>query len=843
MQVIKRDGKLEPIMFDKITKRIKYIVKEIEEYLGRPTKIDTVLIAQRTIASIYDKITTMKLDNISAEIAESMSFNNIDYSLLAARLLVSDLYKNTPPTFTQSIEAITKERPYIFNSNLLEFVKLYGEHLNNIIDPNVDFNKLSYIAIQSYKNVYLIKSVKNENNLDRPQYLLLRVAITLITTGKNYHDPEILNQVRSYYSLLSQQYFIHCTPTLFNSGVKKMQLCSCFLIGTDDSTEEIMRTVSNSATISRYSGGIGIPMHMIRSKKRPFKTSIGCSSGIIPQIKIYNEVAATFDQGGIRPGAFAIYLETWHAEIRDFLRLKLNQGDERMRARDLFYAIWMNNLFMKRLINGKKWSLFSSDNAPGLNKVYDGMEVCANCGGYDNRCLTDCPGFIPEQKDVFTELYEKYEAEGLAIATIDPFEIVTAICKSWRESGIPYICFKDNVNIMSEQKQFGVIESSNLCTEIMQYSDKDNYSTCTLASINLSRFVRHPDKKITSDNVLEFYDFKSLEIAAHNLTLSLNNVIDINWYPGESESMKKFAQKLRPIGIGVQGLAKAFIKLRIPFCSAAAEKLDCAIAESIYYSALSASNQLAKDNKPYETFEKSPMSRGELHFDLWQKITGKEPLFSGLYDWNNLREQIKKYGVYNSLLVAYMPTAGTSKLLDNTESFEPLSGLVYTSTVTHGKYVVICKELVRELEELNLWNENIRHYIIANNSIQDHHDIPKETREVFKTVWEISQFELMKRSQMRGAFIDQSQSLNIYVSDNSDQTLFNILGAAYKLRLKTGSYYIRTKPASRPMKNIIGFDILRPQTENKNESVSSEDKKNMCSLEDKESGACLSCQS
>lgn len=859
MKVQKRGTRgYEMVKFDKITLRISNLCSDL-------SSVDPTKVALATIKGLYDGISTEELDKISARTAESYKLIHPNYSKLAARILISNLHKTTPNKFSQCMKKI-HERLNILSDIHYNFIMQNADILDDIIDNSADFN-FDYFGYKTLENSYLYKITEEEKNingnivyvdrddnivsenlisyteggipvlrnncgtvisilraksrdiiLDRPQYMFLRVAITInINDDKN----TIFENIKQCYTYLSQMYFTHATPTLFNACTKIQQLNSCFLLGTQDSIEGIMTNLSNAAFISKQAGGIGIHMSNIRCHGQLIKSTNGKSSGLVTQLKIYNETACAFDQGGKRKGAFAIYLEPWHGDIMKFLEMKLNQGAETERARDLFYALWIPDLFVKRLLANNDWSLFSEDTAPGLNSVYDGMEVCDKCGWCNNidyinlmeksqftynvipklsQKQNECKHeFTP--RDIFTQLYTKYEENGLAIKVLHTRDVMDSICRMQRESGTPYICFKDHINRMSNQSNIGTIKSSNLCAEIMEWSSAESYACCTLASINLKKFI-------VGEDCCNF-DFKKLHEVARICARNLDIIVDINNYP--VAPCEKNSQNYRPIGIGIQALADVFSIMKIPFLSDKATKLDLAITETIYHAALTESCARAKIYGSYSAFKGSPASRGLLQFDLWEKnqnlVEGKlttASVLSGLYDWNVLKEEIKKFGLRNSLHLAFMPTVSTSQILGNNESFEPFNSNIYTKTTLSGKFTVCNNMMINHLIEHNLWNNDIKNRIINDNgSIAKIAEIPENVKEIYKTIWELPQKELMKRSLLRSAFVDQSQSLNIYLNDNSDPVLRGVFITGWKLGLKTGSYYIRTTPATSAMKNNI----------------------------------------
>ena len=867
MRVQKRGSRgLEEVRFDKITDRVRNLCRDLNKV------IDPTRIALATIKNLFDGITTEELDKISAKIAESYKLIHPEYSTLAARILISNLHKTTPRRFSECMDLIGRTLD-IKSERHYAFIAENAAALDNMIIDSNDYS-FDYFGYKTLENAYLVKIrkevtgpdgmpvyvdrdgnivptglisrtkegrpvVRNDNGTivkmltvkmqdmisDRPQYVWMRVAIAIyMDSGEN-----ALENIKQCYKALSRMEFTHATPTLFNSCSKVQQLNSCFLLGTDDSIEEIMRTLSNASFISKWAGGIGIHMHNIRCKESRINGTNGKSSGLPKQLKMYNEAARCWDQGGKRLGAIAAYLEPWHGDILEFLKMKLQQGAETERARDLFYALWVPDLFVQRAKSDSDWSLFSEDTAPGLSSVYDGMEICSKCNYCANinyakfvfehcKAELEIPALKESQqscdhefvtRDMFTELYTRYEEEGRAVKVIKARDVLDAMCDVQRESGTPYICFKDHVNRQTNQKNIGTIMSSNLCVEIMEWSSNNSYACCTLASINLKKFLDQ-DGKI---------DHEKLHATARLVTRNLDIIIDVNSYP-VAES-KQNSQDYRPIGIGIQALADVFAIKRVPFLSAEAARDDIEIAETIYHAALTESMERARVHGKYSAFDGSPASRGELAFDLWLKnqrrIGGfKEVPLSGRYDWDTLRNNIKTHGLRNSLLVALMPTVSTSQIMGNNESFEPFTSNIYTKSTLAGKFTVSNNAMIRHLIELGLWNEDLKNKIVNNDgSLAGIEEIPADVQEIYKTVWEMKQSELMKRAALRSAFVDQSQSLNIHLSDNSNAVLRGVFFSGHSLGLKTNSYYIRTRAGFKPMRNNIAAskqaEMVKPE--------------------------------
>ncbi len=748
MQVIKRSGKREDVSFDKITARIKKLCYGLDVKF-----VDAIEISKKVILGLYNGVSTSELDNLAAETAASMAAVHPDYALLAARIAISNLHKNTNKSFSQTMEALynyidpeTNQKAGLISDEIIDVIRKHADRLDSAIIYDRDYS-FDYFGFKTLERSYLLRM--NRKVVERPQHLLMRTAV-----GIHSHN---IDAAIETYNLMSEKWFIHATPTLFNAGTPKPQLSSCFLLSmVDDSISGIFETLSRCAKISQSAGGIGLSIHNIRAKGSYIKGTGGTSNGIIPMLKVFNDTARYVDQGGgKRKGAFAIYLEPWHADIEDFLELKKNHGKEELRARDLFYALWIPDLFMKRVKEDGKWSLFCPNEAPGLYDTYG---------------------------EGFEHLYQKYESEGRARKVIRAQELWFSILESQIETGTPYILYKDACNSKSNQKNLGTIRSSNLCTEIIEYTSPDEVAVCNLASISLPKFVHN-----------KTFDFKQLEKVTRVLTRNLNRIIDINYYPiPEAERSNK---RHRPIGIGVQGLADVFILMRMPFESEAARKLNIDIFETIYYAAVSESCWLAKEYGPYETFAGSPISQGIFQFDMWDVRP------SSRYDWEELRQEVKTHGVRNSLLIAPMPTASTSQILGNNECFEPYTSNFYTRRTLSGEYIVINKHLLEDLTKLGLWNQDMKEMLMAHNgSIQNIPGIPAELKELYKTAWEISQRTIIDMAADRGAYICQSQSLNLFKESVTFGNLSSMHFHAWQRGLKTGMYYLRTKAAVDPIK-------------------------------------------
>lgn len=751
MYVIKRDGSKESIKFDKITARIQKLCYALD-----PIHVQPVEVAMKVIQGIYPGVTTSELDNLAAETAASMTVKHPDYALLASRIAVSNLHKNTEKSFSKTMEALyryidpkTGQKASLLADDVFEIIQNNAQLLDSSIIYDRDFG-YDYFGFKTLERSYLLKL--HGKVAERPQHMLMRVSVGI-------HKEDVASAVETY-NLMSERWFTHATPTLFNSGTPKPQMSSCFLLTVkEDSIDGIYDTLKNCAKISQSAGGIGLSIHNVRATGSYIKGTNGTSNGIIPMLRVYNDTARYVDQGGgKRKGSFAIYLEPWHADIFEFLELRKNNGKEEMRARDLFTALWIPDLFMKRVKENGNWSLMCPNECPGLS---------------------DCWG------EEFEALYTRYESEGKMRKTIPAQDLWFAIMESQIETGNPYMLYKDAANSKSNQQNLGTIKSSNLCTEIMEYTSSDEIAVCNLASIALPRFVI--DGK---------FDHQRLFDVTYVVTKNLNKIIDGNYYP--VPEARRSNMRHRPIGLGIQGLADAFILLRFPFDSPEARALNSEIHETIYYASMTASKDLAKVDGAYETYEGSPISKGIFQFNMW----GTEP--SNRWEWDILREEIKKYGVRNSLLLAPMPTASTSQILGNNECFEPYTSNIYTRRVLSGEFVVVNKHLLKDLVKLGLWNDNLKNKIIgANGSIQDIAEIPQNVKDLYRTVWEIPQRALIDMAADRGAFICQSQSLNLFVPSPNFGKLTSMHFYAWEKGLKTGMYYLRTKAAADAIKFTV----------------------------------------
>ena len=745
MYVTKRDGRKQPIMFDKITARIRKLC------YGLNPLVDPVKVAMRVIEGLYDGVTTSELDNLAAEIAATLTTAHPDYAILAARISVSNLHKNTKKIFSEVMDDLynyinprTDKKAPLLSDEVYKVISENKELLDSTIIYNRDFG-YDYFGFKTLERSYLLKL--NGKIAERPQHMLMRVSI-----GIHLND---LDAAIETYELMSKKYFIHATPTLFNAGTPKPQMSSCFLLTMkDDSIEGIYDTLKQTAKISQSAGGVGLSIHNIRSTGSYIAGTNGTSNGIVPMLQVFNDTARYVDQGGgKRKGSFAIYIEPWHSDIFDFLELKKNHGKEEMRARDLFYAMWMPDLFMKRVETDSEWTLM---------------------------CPNECPGLCDVHSEEFDKLYTKYEKEGKGRKLIKARELWEKILEAQIETGNPYMLYKDAANLKSNQQNLGTIRSSNLCTEILEYTSPDEIAVCNLASIALPMFVKE-----------NAFDHQELFRITKRITKNLNKVIDRNYYPVIEAQNSNFRH--RPIGIGVQGLADAFIKLRMPFTSDEAKKLNQDIFETIYYAAVTASMEEAKKDGKYETYKGSPISEGKFQHNLWD-VDEKD--LSGLWDWDKLRKNVLKHGVRNSLLVAPMPTASTSQILGNNECFEPYTSNIYTRRVLSGEFIIVNKHLLEDLVSLGLWNEGLKQEIMrANGSIQNIDIIPDDIKELYKTVWELSMKDIIDMAKHRGYFIDQSQSLNLFVEGATMAKLTSMHFYGWKSGLKTGMYYLRTKSA------------------------------------------------
>jgi ribonucleoside-diphosphate reductase alpha subunit len=745
MRVIKRSGRIEDMKFDNVTNRIKNLTYGLSE------KCDSTKVAQQVFSSLYDNITTQEIDTLSAEICIGMITSDPDYETLATRIVASNIHKVCPNNFHLAMRKLHKAG--VVTDQVVEV----AQQVKGVIDTDRDFD-FGYFGLKTLEKSYLQRV--DGKLVETPQYMFMRVSIGI-------HGDDI-NSVIETYDMMSRGLFIHATPTLFNSGTPRPQMSSCFLIaGKEDSIDGIYGTLTECAQISKWAGGIGMHIHDIRANKSRIRGTNGQSDGIIPMLRVFNATARYVNQAGRRKGSIAVYIEPWHADIMDFLELRLNQGDEEARCRDLFSALWIPDLFMKRVEEGGNWSLFCPDKAPGLSDVY-GKE--------------------------FEELYLKYEEEGRANSTVPAAEVWKAILKSQSETGTPYMLYKDACNSKSNQKNLGVIKSSNLCTEIIEYTDKDETSVCNLASIALPKYVNKETKS---------FDYDALHKATKVVTKNLNRVIDRNFYP--VETARRSNMKHRPIGLGVQGLADVFILCGLSFDCEESRLMNAHIFETMYHAALEASSELAEVEGSYESFQGSPASEGLLQPDMWEGDTK----FSGRYDWDAMRERVKTKGLRNSLLMAPMPTASTAQILGNNECFEPYTTNIYLRRTLAGEFVVVNKHLVEDLKKVGLWSKEMKDLMVkAGGSIQNIVDIPDDIKKLYRTVWEISQKCIIDMAADRGRFIDQSQSMNLFIESPTMSKLSSMHMYAWKAGLKTGMYYLRSKAKARPIQFSLEPDCV-----------------------------------
>ena len=773
MQVLKRNGSKEDVSFDKVLNRIRTAADGLE--------VNPTLIAQRTLARIYDGVKTAELDELAAQLSISLMTTNLDYGTLAARIAISNHHQNTSDSFTAVVATLTEQtlektgdKTTIISEELVDICKKYGTEIDKRIDYSRDY-LFDYFGFKTLeKQQYLLRNIKGKT-LERPQHLLMRVALAL------WGSVDIEKAFETY-DLLSQKYFIHATPTNFNAGTPRQQLSSCFLIAMkEDSIVGIYDTLKGCAQISKYAGGIGLHIHNIRAKGSLIRGTNGTSNGIVPMLRNFNDTARYVDQGGgKRNGSFAIYLEPWHADVEDFLKLKLNTGSEEERCRDLFYALWIPDLFMERVEKNEPWTLFCPSEAPGLADVY----------GQD-----------------FKELYERYEREGRGRKQVDAQKLWFKVLDSQIETGTPYLLYKDAANEKSNQKNLGVIKSSNLCTEVIQYSSSEETAVCNLASIALPMYVDAKKRSFNYDKLREV-----VKVAIKNL----NRVIDINYYP--IPETERSNMRHRPVGLGVQGLADVFALMRIPWETDKASELNQRIFEHMYYAAVEASAEIAEKEGPYSTYEGSPMSKGLFQYDLWEV----QPLtdIDNTLDWAALKHKVAKHGVRNSLLMAPMPTASTSQILGFNECIEPFTSNIYTRRTLAGEFIIVNKHLMKDLEKLDLWDENMKQQIIARNgSIQGIEEIPESIQKLYRTSWEIKQKTLIDMAAARGAFICQSQSLNLFVADPNYAKLTSMHFYAWKKGLKTGIYYLRTRAPVMAQKFTVDPELQKAAEKSEQERL------------------------
>jgi len=809
--VVKRNGSKEPLEEKKILERLRRLAADFptEDAHTLMTKLDLESLTESILRGMYPDVNSYEIDTLAAETAASMATQHVLYARLAARILVSLNHKYTPPTFSQAIEAQDKEINYI-DPSIVSLVRRRGDEINQRVCNERDL-EITYFGFKTLQRSYLLKS-NDGILLERPQYLMMRVALGIHCTDRRSgtttpeEEEERLQAAFETYDLMSKGYFTHASPTLFHSGTTHPQLSSCFLVQmSDDSIDGIYDTLKRCAVISKAAGGIGLSVHNIRARGSPIKGTRGVSNGLVPMLRVYDVTSRYVDQGGgKRPGAFAVYIEPWHSDIFDVLNLKKNHGKEEQRARDLFYGLWIPDLFMKRVESDQMWSLMCPHQCPGL----------AECHGKE-----------------FEELYEKYEKEGNFIRQLSAREVWSAILESQIETGTPYMLFKDAANEKSNQKNLGTIQCSNLCAEIIQYTDEEEVAVCNLASICLPKYVvsdRGTYGSVDSNSGRAYFDHEALHKTTKIVTRNLNRIIDVNKYP--IPGAKTSNQRHRPIGVGVSGLADAFIRLGLPFTCDQAKELNEAIFETIYHAALEASVELAEEEGHYETFSNSPASRGEFQFDMWnipadslpskrtkteKSLLGKYPdsyQDSG-YDWEKLRGSMMKHGLRNSLLLAPMPTASTSQILGVNECFEPFSSNLYVRRVKAGEFIMANPHLLQDLTDRGLWTPEVRNQLMRDGgSVANIDAVPSNLKEVYKTVWEIKMKSIIDMAADRGKFIDQSQSLNLFIADPNKDKLTAMHFYAWKKGLKTGMYYLRTKAAVNAIQYTVEKDSVLPST-------------------------------
>ena len=779
MYVIKRDGRREFVQFDKITARIKKLCYSLHE------SVDPQRVAMRVIEGVYDGVSTTELDNLAAEVAATNAVTHPDYASLASRIAVSNLHKATKKSFAETmndlynyVDPVTSDPASLIAEDVHEIIQENAEFLDSQIIYDRDFS-YDYFGFKTLERSYLLKM--NGGISERPQHMLMRVSVGI-------HKDDLDSVVKTY-NMLSEGWFTHATPTLFNAGTPKPQMSSCFLLTMkDDSISGIYDTLKQCAKISQSAGGIGLAMHNIRAKGSYIKGTNGTSNGIVPMLRVFNDTARYVDQGGgRRKGSFAMYLEPWHADVFDFLEMRKNHGKEEQRARDLFYALWIPDLFMKRVEENGDWTLM---------------------------CPNECPGLPETHSAEFEALYTKYEKEGRGRKTIKAQELWFKILDSQVETGTPYMLFKDAANAKSNQKNLGTIRSSNLCTEIIEYTAPDEVAVCNLASVALPKFVTSGGK----------FDHEKLFEVTYQVTKNLNCIIDRNYYP--VVEARNSNMRHRPIGIGIQGLADVFILMRHAFDSDEAKTLNKEIFETLYYAACTASKDLAKADGAYETFKGSPASEGKLQFDLWDVTP------SDRWEWDVLKEEIQKHGMRNSLLLAPMPTASTAQILGNNECFEPYTSNIYTRRVLSGEFIVVNKHLLRDLVKLGLWDDDMKNRLIAaNGSVQNINEIPDNIKILYRTAWEISQRSILDMAADRGAYICQSQSLNIFMENATNSKLTSMHFHAWKIGLKTGMYYLRTKAAVDAIKFTIDKKYKVEDANAKAPELTHEEEVAMCNIE------------
>lgn len=777
MQVIKRTGKAENVSFDKISNRIQSLTENNKYPLS--SKVNIFMVTQDTIKLMINNIETSTLDKLSADVCANLITSHADYGFLGGRILISNLTKNLiakygANTFSQITELIEKNIPDYLNQDYVNFIKTNAEQLNEMINFDYD-NLIDYFGFKTLEKSYLIKHHKTKETYENIQSLWLRVAVAIHMKSNELLDVK-LSKIKETYELIAQGKFIHATPTLFNAGTKYEQLSSCFLLGTEDSLEGIFKTYVDIGKIIKWAGGVGVHISTLRSKGQLIKSTNGESSGIGPMMKVLNDISRYVNQGGKRKGSIAVYLEPWHADIYEFLELKKNGGNEENKCRDLFFALWIPDKFMNAVYNNEDWYLMSEDVCPNLTDIY----------GED-----------------FNKLYDHYVEQGKYTKKIKAKHLWDQIMISQMETGTPYILYKDNVNNKSNQKNIGTIKSSNLCCEIMEVSNNDEYAVCNLASIAVNKFYDKETKQ---------YDHNELHRIAKIVTYNLNQVIDINFYP--VPETKKSNMKHRPIGVGIQGYADLLAMMRLPYESSEAVKLSGEIMETIYHGCMEMSNELAIKNGPYESYAGSPISQGLFQFDMWNA----SDKLSNRWDWNELRQNIIKHGIRNSLTTTLMPTASTSQILGNNECFEPFTTNLYSRLTLAGNFIVFNKYLQKDLEDLGLWNNEMKNKLMASyGSVQNIQEIPEDIKKIYKTVWEIKNKSIIDHAVARGPFIDQSQSMNLYFSQPDPIKLTSALMYGWKNGLKTGMYYLRSQSSSNAQQFTVE-PIINVKTTNNMES-------------------------
>jgi ribonucleoside-diphosphate reductase alpha subunit len=780
MRVIKRNGEHEVIAFDKILARIRNVGQQ-----AGIAAVNYTALAIKVIDQLYDGIPTAKIDELTAEQCATMATQHPDYGTLAGYIIVSNHHKTTPSTFYEAMRELheftdVRGQPSpLISHEFWSVVCNNRDELEAMIDASRDF-LIDYFGFKTLERAYLMRT--NGKTVERPQYMWLRVSVGI-------HGSDLC-KVRATYDLMSQKYFTHATPTLFNAGTLNPQLSSCYLIAMEsDSIEGIFNTLKECANISKHAGGIGVHIHNIRASGSHIRGTNGVSNGLVPMLRVFNNTARYIDQGGKRNGTIAVYLEPWHADIVHFLEMKMNHGDEDAKGRDLFYALWVPDLFMTRVKANEEWSLFCPDECPGLSDVYG---------------------------DEFDALYARYEAEGRHRSKVKARDLWFRILDSQMETGTPYLCYKDAVNKKTNQKNLGIIRSSNLCSEIMEYSDDKETAVCNLASIALNRFIVGGDKRPPHPQPQEggvrgtagspVFDFDKLHEVTRIVTENLNRVIDVNYYPTPKTRVSNMAH--RPIGIGIQGLADTFMMLDLAFSSDEARTLNRRIFETMYHAALTASCDLAEQHGPYSTFAGSPASQGILQYDMW----GVEPELNR-YDWSALKARIVKHGLRNSLLLAPMPTASTSQILGNTECFEPISSNIYTRRTLAGEFILVNRHLIADLQAAGLWNEGVKNNIVANKgSVQHIGGLSEHLKRKYCTVWEIPMKHVIDMAADRGAFICQSQSMNLWMEDPNYAALTSMHFYAWTKGLKTGMYYLRRKARHQPQQFTIEPESKKGET-------------------------------